>query len=171
MRKMRGKAVIPDSPERYCKSTEFIKSCFDLLDPYIKSIHGKDSIMEQAYTTIIHETMPGKGTLDYQKILVRNAYSKLTAHSVEDIAAFFVLPDLHAVSLRLAWDWCSHDGVADIGCGKLYQVRWQKISCDAIITYNSAFIIDKIKNFHKIHRSCHEAASAHGYAKRVFDHV
>jgi len=26
--------------------------------------------MEQAYTTIIHETMPGKGTLDYQKILV-----------------------------------------------------------------------------------------------------
>ncbi len=67
---MRGKAVIPDSPERYCKSTEFIKSCFDLLDPYIKSIHGKDSIMEQAYTTIIHETMPGKGTLDYQKILV-----------------------------------------------------------------------------------------------------
>lgn len=56
-------------PERYCRSTEFIQHCFDLLGPYIKSIHGKDSIMEQAYTAIIHETMPGKGTLDYQKIL------------------------------------------------------------------------------------------------------
>ncbi|MBR6478723.1 MAG: sugar phosphate isomerase/epimerase [Lachnospiraceae bacterium] len=56
-------------PERYCKSTEFIQHCFTLLGPYIKSIHGKDSIMEQAYTAIIHETMPGKGTLNYQRIL------------------------------------------------------------------------------------------------------
>ena len=56
-------------PERYCKSTEFIKYCFDLLGPHIKSIHAKDSIMEQAYTSVIHETMPGKGTLNYKKIL------------------------------------------------------------------------------------------------------
>lgn len=56
-------------PERYCKSTEFIKHCFDLLGPFICSIHGKDVLMEQAYTTLIHETMPGKGTLDYKKIL------------------------------------------------------------------------------------------------------
>ena len=56
-------------PERYCKSAEFIEHCFSLLGPYIKSIHGKDSIMEQAYTAIIHETMPGKGTLDYKRIL------------------------------------------------------------------------------------------------------
>ena len=56
-------------PERYCKSSEFIEHCFMLLGPYIKSIHGKDSLMEQAYTTVIHETMPGKGTLNYPKIL------------------------------------------------------------------------------------------------------
>ena len=56
-------------PERFCKSTEFVKHCFDLLGPYIKSIHCKDSVMEQAYTAIIHETMPGKGTLNYKKIL------------------------------------------------------------------------------------------------------
>jgi len=56
-------------PERYCKSTEFIKHCFDLLGPYVCSIHGKDVMMEQGYTTLIHETMPGKGTLDYPKIL------------------------------------------------------------------------------------------------------
>lgn len=56
-------------PQRYCLSTDFVKHCFDLLGPYIKSIHGKDVLMEQAYTTLIHETMPGKGTLDYPKIL------------------------------------------------------------------------------------------------------
>ena len=56
-------------PERYCKSTEFIKHCFELLGPFICSIHAKDVSMEQAYTTLIHETMPGKGTLDYPKIL------------------------------------------------------------------------------------------------------
>ena len=56
-------------PERYCCSTQFIQHCFDLLGPYIKSIHGKDTLMEQAYTSLIHETMPGKGSLDYKKIL------------------------------------------------------------------------------------------------------
>lgn len=56
-------------PHRYVKSTDFIRHCFDLLGPYIKSIHGKDVLMERAYTTLIHETMPGKGTLDYTKIL------------------------------------------------------------------------------------------------------
>ncbi|MCM1569054.1 MAG: sugar phosphate isomerase/epimerase [Roseburia sp.] len=56
-------------PERYVRSTEFIRHCFSLLGPYIKSIHGKDVLMERAYTTLIHETMPGRGTLDYTKIL------------------------------------------------------------------------------------------------------
>ena len=56
-------------PDRYCHRNEFVKYCFDLLGPYIKSIHGKDVFMEQAYTTLIHETMPGKGTLDYKLIL------------------------------------------------------------------------------------------------------
>ncbi len=58
-----------NSPRRYLKSTEFIAHCFELLGPRIKSIHGKDSIMEKEYTTVIRETMPGKGTLDYVKIL------------------------------------------------------------------------------------------------------
>lgn len=56
-------------PYRYVKSNDFIQSCFDLLGPYIKSIHGKDVIMDQAYTTLIHEVKPGDGTLDYTKIL------------------------------------------------------------------------------------------------------
>ncbi len=56
-------------PERYVNSTEFIRHCFELLGPYIKSIHGKDVLMETAYTTLIHEVMPGTGTLDYTEIL------------------------------------------------------------------------------------------------------
>lgn len=56
-------------PKRYVQSTEFIKHCFELLGPYIKSIHGKDVFMEQAYTTLIHEVKPGAGSLDYPKIL------------------------------------------------------------------------------------------------------
>lgn len=56
-------------PKRYVQSTKFIRHCFELLGPYIKSIHGKDTIMDRAYTTLIHEVKPGDGTLDYVKIL------------------------------------------------------------------------------------------------------
>ena len=55
-------------PKRYLFCDEFIEECFTKLGPYIKSIHGKDVIMEYAYTTIIRETMPGKGIINYQKV-------------------------------------------------------------------------------------------------------
>lgn len=56
-------------PKRYVKSTAFISHCFQLLGPYIKSIHGKDVLMDRAYTTLIHEVKPGAGTLDYPRLL------------------------------------------------------------------------------------------------------
>jgi len=55
-------------PKRYLFCDDFIEECFKKLGPYIKSIHGKDVIMENAYTTIIRETMPGKGIINYQKV-------------------------------------------------------------------------------------------------------
>ena len=55
-------------PKRYLFCDEFIEECFTKLGPHIKSIHGKDTIMENAYTTVIHETMPGKGRVNYQKV-------------------------------------------------------------------------------------------------------
>ncbi|HCL03212.1 MAG TPA: sugar phosphate isomerase/epimerase [Lachnoclostridium phytofermentans] len=55
-------------PKRYVYHEEFIKECFEKLGPMIKSIHGKDVWMENKYTTLIHETMPGKGILNYQLI-------------------------------------------------------------------------------------------------------
>ena len=56
-------------PKRYVQSTEFIRRCFELLGPHIKSIHGKDVYMEQAFTTLIHEVQPGFGTLNHKEIL------------------------------------------------------------------------------------------------------
>ena len=41
------------------------KEAFKKLGPYIKSCHGKDTIIEQKLTTHINETDPGKGNLDY----------------------------------------------------------------------------------------------------------
>lgn len=76
------------NPKRYVQSGAFIERCFSMLGPYIKSIHGKDVFMETEFTTLIHETMPGKGTLDYPRIL------KLVEALGED-TSFFVehLPD------------------------------------------------------------------------------
>ncbi|MBA3073446.1 MAG: sugar phosphate isomerase/epimerase [Anaerolineae bacterium] len=55
-------------PKRVLFCNAFIEECFTKLGPWIKSIHGKDVIMENAYTTLIHETMPGKGRVNYQKV-------------------------------------------------------------------------------------------------------
>jgi sugar phosphate isomerase/epimerase len=55
-------------PRRYLFCDEFIEECFTKLGPYIRSIHGKDVIMENAYTTLIRETMPGKGIVNYRKV-------------------------------------------------------------------------------------------------------
>lgn len=74
------------SPRRYFDSIGFITECFRLLGPYIKSIHAKDVIMDNAYTTIIHEVMPGKGVLDYTRILpLAEALGKDTPVFVEHL--------------------------------------------------------------------------------------
>lgn len=58
-----------NSPIRFLKSDEFIEDCFVKLGPYTKSIHAKDVIMEKAYPCVIKEVMPGKGKLNYRKIV------------------------------------------------------------------------------------------------------
>ncbi len=56
-------------PERYLKRDAFIEEAFRLLGPYIKSVHAKDVIMEKAYPCVIRELMPGKGTINFKKIV------------------------------------------------------------------------------------------------------
>ncbi len=56
-------------PERFVHRDAFIESCFKKLGPYIKSVHGKDVNMEDHLPCVIKETMPGKGCVDYQKVI------------------------------------------------------------------------------------------------------
>lgn len=56
-------------PERFVKRDAFIEHCFKLLGPYIKSVHGKDVNMSDTLPCVIEETMPGKGCVDYRKVV------------------------------------------------------------------------------------------------------
>lgn len=58
-----------NSPVLFLKRDAFIKECFQKLGPYVKSVHAKDIIMEKAYPCVLHELMPGKGVIDYKKIV------------------------------------------------------------------------------------------------------
>lgn len=57
------------SAKRYLFAGDFIDECFAKLGPHIKSIHGKDVLLEAPFTTLIREVAPGKGTLDYGRVL------------------------------------------------------------------------------------------------------
>lgn len=58
-----------NNPMRFLNRDSFIEECFQKLGPYIKSIHAKDVMMEKAYPCVLHELMPGKGAIDYRKVL------------------------------------------------------------------------------------------------------
>ena len=63
------------SPRLYLHSRDFIRHCFHVLGPRIKSIHAKDLVLEEGLPCVIREVMPGKGTLDLK--LVMQAAKKL----------------------------------------------------------------------------------------------
>jgi sugar phosphate isomerase/epimerase len=54
-----------NSLDNYYNNAKIIKHTFEELGPYIKSCHGKDTILETNLTTHINETQPGLGNLDY----------------------------------------------------------------------------------------------------------
>jgi sugar phosphate isomerase/epimerase len=54
-----------NSLDNYYNNADIIKHTFEKLGPYIKSCHGKDTILELDLTTHINETQPGLGNLDY----------------------------------------------------------------------------------------------------------
>lgn len=56
-------------PERSYRSGEFIRECFRVLGPHIRSCHAKDSLMASGLTTHIDEVRPGLGTMDYAVFL------------------------------------------------------------------------------------------------------
>ena len=54
-----------NSIDRYRRSSEFIRCCFELLGPYIRSIHAKDlKLDDERLPLCIEETLPGTGSID-----------------------------------------------------------------------------------------------------------
>ncbi len=58
-----------NSLDSYYNNTQIIRHAFKELGPYIKSCHGKDTILLTELTTHINETQPGLGNLDYSAYL------------------------------------------------------------------------------------------------------
>jgi sugar phosphate isomerase/epimerase len=58
-----------NSPERYYNNKALIKDAFKKLGKYMKSCHGKDTIIQNELTVHINETRPGLGNLDYSTYL------------------------------------------------------------------------------------------------------
>lgn len=57
------------SAKRFLFAGDFIEECFEKLGPYTKSCHIKDIRLEQPFTTMLRETAPGEGQLDYARVL------------------------------------------------------------------------------------------------------
>lgn len=59
-----------NSIERYRRSSEFIRGCFELLGPHIRSIHAKDLLIDDNILPLsIQETPPGTGSIDLGLVL------------------------------------------------------------------------------------------------------
>lgn len=58
-----------NSPQKYFRNAAFMRACFDLLGPYIKSVHAKDIALAPRLTTHLDEVRPGLGGLDYATLL------------------------------------------------------------------------------------------------------
>lgn len=55
----------------YCRTTELIEECFDLLADHIIYAHAKDNYIEKKMSIYLTEVAPGKGVIDYETYLVR----------------------------------------------------------------------------------------------------
>lgn len=58
-----------NSVDKYYNNGAIIKEAFKRLGKYVKSCHGKDSILQDNLTVHINETQPGLGNLDYKTYL------------------------------------------------------------------------------------------------------
>ncbi len=63
-------ANMVNSLDRYRRSSDFIRSCFEQLGPHIRSIHAKDLMLDDTRLPLcIEEAAPGKGTIDFGLVL------------------------------------------------------------------------------------------------------
>ena len=57
------------SPQIYFNNGRFLRECFSILGPHIKSIHAKDILLVPELTVHLEERRPGTGGLDYPVFL------------------------------------------------------------------------------------------------------
>ena len=57
------------SPQRHYGNAAFVRECFRLLGPRIRSCHAKDTALGDSLTTHLDEVGPGQGGLDYVTFL------------------------------------------------------------------------------------------------------
>jgi sugar phosphate isomerase/epimerase len=62
-------ANLINSPQRYVHNAAFIRDFVSAFGSAIKSVHAKDSLMQEKLTVHIDEVRPGLGTLDYAAFL------------------------------------------------------------------------------------------------------
>ncbi len=81
-----------NSLDRYRRSSEFIRSCFELLGGHIRSVHAKDlQLFDHRLPLCIEEVPPGEGSLDLALAL------RLAAELPDDVPVFVEhLPDHEA---------------------------------------------------------------------------
>jgi sugar phosphate isomerase/epimerase len=72
-----------NSLDNYYNNAKIIEHTFEKLGPYIKSCHGKDTILESELTTHINETQPGLGNLDYVVYLRELSKLKVVSFMLE----------------------------------------------------------------------------------------
>ncbi len=57
------------SPERYFRNGDFIRECFRLLGPHVRSCHAKDILLGKDLTVHLDEVLCGRGALDFRAYL------------------------------------------------------------------------------------------------------
>lgn len=58
-----------NTPQKFYQTGAFLKHCFELLGPYIRSCHAKDIQLGGRLTVHLEEVPPGMGSLDYRTFL------------------------------------------------------------------------------------------------------
>ena len=91
-----------NSLDSYYNNAQIIKHAFKELGPYIKSCHGKDTILLTELTTHINEIQPGLGNLDYEVYLTELSKLKdvplMLEHMEEPEQYKAAVKHLHAVA-------------------------------------------------------------------------
>jgi sugar phosphate isomerase/epimerase len=56
--------------DRFRNASDFIRQCFEMLGPHIKSVHAKDvALMPGALPCYLQEKPPGEGSIDFGLVL------------------------------------------------------------------------------------------------------